>query len=80
MLLLRSGRNLKKANHKDFLPVITRIEEIIETQQFTGATIGEFNANIIARKLGINDKITLTQEKIIKDISKSQIIEILQDE
>lgn len=48
--------DFKRANHQDFSEVITRIEEIIETQQFEGATVGAFNANIIARKLGLTDK------------------------
>ena len=32
------------------------MEETIETQQFEGACVGAFNANIIARKLGLSDK------------------------
>ena len=31
------------------------MEESIETQQFEGACVGAFNANIIARKLGLAD-------------------------
>lgn len=49
-------REFKKGEHKDFFGVISRIEEIIETQQFEGAVVGAFNANIIARKLGLADK------------------------
>lgn len=41
---------------KDFLDVIARVKETIETQQFEGAVVGAFNANIIARKLGLADK------------------------
>lgn len=41
---------------KDFLEVIARVKETIETQQFEGACVGAFNANIIARKLGLADK------------------------
>ena len=37
---------------KDFLEVIARVEETIKTQQFEGACVGAFNANIIARTLG----------------------------
>ena len=44
----------------DFMTVITRIELIIETRQFEGATVGAYNANIIARKLGLSDKSELT--------------------
>ena len=36
---------------KDFLEVIARVEETIKTQQFEGACVGAFNANIIARTL-----------------------------
>lgn len=41
---------------EDFLLIVSRVEEIIDTQQFTGATVGAFNANIIARKLGLSEK------------------------
>lgn len=43
-------------DNKDFSKVITHVKDIIETQQFEGATVGAFNANIIARKLGLVDK------------------------
>jgi hypothetical protein len=46
----------KNNKDEDFLIVITRVEETIETQQFEGACVGAFNANIIARKLGLADK------------------------
>ena len=36
--------------------MLFRSEETIETQQFEGACVGAFNANIIARKLGLADK------------------------
>ncbi len=41
---------------KDFMTVITQIREIIEDQKFQGAAVGFFNANIIARDLGLTDK------------------------
>lgn len=43
-------------NAKDFLTIITRIEETIYTHKFEGAAVGAFNANIIARDLGLVDK------------------------
>ena len=43
-------------DEEDFSSVITRIEEIIYTQKFEGAAVGAFNANIIARDLGLRDK------------------------
>ncbi len=42
--------------NKAFLPITTRIRDIIYTQKFEGATSGFFNANIIARDLGLADK------------------------
>jgi hypothetical protein len=56
-------------NNKDFSRVITYVRDIIDTQQFEGATVGTFNANIIARKLGLTDNQKVensgTQELII---------------
>ena len=49
-------RTFKLTCSDDFLAIITRIEHVIETQQFEGATVGAYNANIIARKLGLADK------------------------
>lgn len=46
----------KKTADKDFLRVIEEVENFISTQQFEGATVGAFNANIIARTLGLADK------------------------
>lgn len=42
--------------NKDFLPITTHIREIIYAQKFSGAAVGAFNANIIARDLGLTDK------------------------
>jgi hypothetical protein len=42
-------------DREDFIAVITHIEEIIYTQKFEGAVVGAFNANIIARDLGLAD-------------------------
>lgn len=40
----------------DFLPVVTRAEEIIRDQKFSGAAADLLNASIIARDLGLADK------------------------
>lgn len=40
----------------DFLGVTSKIDDIIRTNKFEGATIGVFNANIIARDLGLRDE------------------------
>lgn len=49
-------RNFKPNASEEFKTVITRIEEVIYTQKFEGASVGAFNANIIARDLGLADK------------------------
>lgn len=40
----------------DFIPIVTRVEEVIRTQKFEGAAAGLLNPNIIARDLGLADK------------------------
>lgn len=49
-------KNNLKESDKDFYIVVTRIEEAIYRQKFEGASVGAFNANIIARDLGLADK------------------------
>lgn len=60
--------------YKDFLLVTTRIKEIIFTQKFEGAATGFYNANIIARDLGLTDKSDITSNgeaiKITLDLTK----------
>jgi hypothetical protein len=51
--------NFKKQlspDDEDFNYIITRIEEIVYQQKFEGAAVGAFNANIIARDLGLKEK------------------------
>lgn len=59
---------------KDFIPILTRIREIIYNQKFTGAATGFFNANIIARDLGLVDK----QEQAVSlpQISKEDLLDL----
>ena len=49
---------------KDFVEVVTRVETIIYSQKFEGATVGAFNSNIIARDLGLTDKREIEEVKI----------------
>lgn len=53
-------RHFKAEGHHDYSPVIKKIEAVIDTQQFEGASVGAFNANIIARKLGLADRSDIT--------------------
>lgn len=45
-----------KDGFEDYLGVTTHIKEVIYTQKFEGAAAGFFNANIIARDLGLSEK------------------------
>lgn len=61
--------DFKKAlpeGEQDFSLVINKIEQTIYTQKFEGAAVGLFNANIIARDLGLKDSTDVTSggEKI----------------
>lgn len=53
-------RNFKKNCDEDFNTVINNIEQTIENQQYIGAVTGDYNPNIIARKLGLSDRQELT--------------------
>ena len=61
-------RDFKKTCSKDFSEVITHVEEIIYAQKFEGASVGAFNANIIARDLGLVDK-KETDHKVPEEVS-----------
>lgn len=45
-----------KKGDNDFLEVMSRIQEVMRTQQYEGAAAGVFNANIMARMLGLADR------------------------
>jgi len=46
--------------YKEYFEVATRIKQIIRTQKFDGASAGIYNANIIARDLGLKDSVDYT--------------------
>jgi hypothetical protein len=71
----KDGEKMCKKN-KDYSIVITRIEEIIRTHKFEGAAVGAFNANIIARDLGMADKKDITSGG--KQISNKIEVEIVE--
>lgn len=53
----------------DFIGVTTHAEEVIRTQKFEGAAVGAFNANIIARDLGLKDSSEIKVTKVGKDLA-----------
>ncbi|RVG08547.1 DNA-packaging protein [Sinorhizobium meliloti] len=57
--IARSTWDEYRAN-KDFSGICTRVEEIIRTQKFEGASADMLNPSIIARDLGLADKSEIT--------------------
>lgn len=57
---------------EDFVPVVTRVEEVIRQQKFSGAAADLLNPNIIARDLGLSDK----QEHTGQDGGPVQIMKV----
>ena len=47
--------------YNEFTPIITRITQNCYVHNFKGASVGIFNANIIARKLGLTEKQEVSQ-------------------
>lgn len=74
-------RQFKQAGHDDFSTVIDEIEKTMYTQKFEGAATGAFNANIIARDLGLVDKaqtaITDPDGNALQPLSNDQVDSIL---
>lgn len=46
----------KENRYAEFVTIVRAIKNVIETDQFEGASVGIFQHNIIARKLGLADK------------------------
>lgn len=44
-------------SNKDFIGITTRIKKVIYSQKFEGAAADMLNSNIIARELGLSDKV-----------------------
>lgn len=55
----RSFKTTAVFEEKDFGAVYHRIDQIIYNQKFEGAAVGAYNANIIARDLGLRDGMNL---------------------
>ena len=57
-----------------FSYVCTRIEKVIFAQQYEGAATGNYNANIVARKLGLTDKKDITSDgKVLNTLAGVKI-------
>jgi hypothetical protein len=71
-------QEFKKNCSIDFLGVISQIENCIDTQQWEGATVGAFNANIIARTLGLKERVDNTTND--ESLNKPNLSNLSDDE
>jgi hypothetical protein len=55
----------KDERYTEYVPIITRIRKNCFVHNFRGASVGLFNANIIAKKLGLSEKVE-TQQTIVQ--------------
>ena len=70
MFLRISQETLREYRKRpEFSGVIRAIDESIKNQKFEGAAAGFFNSNIIARDLGLKDKIESHQTSVSASIS-----------
>lgn len=63
-----------KEEYKDYFGVVTRVKRVIYTQKFEGAAVGAYNANIIARDLGLADKKELAGKVGITPVTGMEIL------
>lgn len=62
----------KENRYKEFATIITRIRNNCFSQNFKGAAVGLFNANLIAKKLGLIEKVqnTIIEQPLFPDVPK----------
>lgn len=67
-------REFKETCTKDFSAIIKQIEDTIYQQKYENAAIGVYNQNIIARDLGLVDKVDTKVEATVKQITGMEVI------
>lgn len=74
----RAFKSQERKDSKDFITVITQIEEVIFNQQYSGASSDFLNANLVARYLNISDKQEIQQSSTNYNVelSKEEIQQI----
>lgn len=55
--------------YAEYIPIITRIRKNCFVQNFKGASVGLFNANLIAKKLGLIEKTESSNHNINRNIT-----------
>ena len=69
----------KAAKHHGFLEITTRIDDIIYRQKFEGATVGTFNASIVARDFGLADNQNVKHDggiKLLPQLSDEELAKL----
>jgi hypothetical protein len=56
----------KEQRYTEYAPIITRIQKNCFVHNYKGAAVGLFNANLVARKLGISEKTENKNENVIQ--------------
>ncbi len=78
----RTFKQQLPAGEQDFNTVITRVEETIYNQKYSGAAAGFLNANIIARDLGLTDKkdvlAKIDIEKMLNNLDEENLQKLAQ--
>lgn len=62
-----------RTNRDDLSEVITRAQAVIYDQKFTGAAVGSYSSNIIARDLGLTDKKEITHDGQLESLTDEQL-------
>ena len=57
---LKSYEQNENKSYTEYLPIITRIKGFIYQDKVEGASVGIFNASIIARELGLKEQTDIT--------------------
>jgi hypothetical protein len=74
----QSLKNYEKTEgYENYFEVSERINDIIFAHQLTGATVGEFNASIVQRSLGLVDKQERDNRNSLEELEESVIDEKL---
>lgn len=59
--LEEKGEN-RTEEEEDYFTAMSRAKAVIEMQQYDGASVGEFNATLTMRALGLGDKVDMTSD------------------
>lgn len=65
----------RENRYESYSPIITRIRNNCFVQNFKGASVGLFNANIIAKKLGLAEKVDQTVSQNVQILSFNPLVD-----